>query len=63
MAFTDAPVVGADVRVEDSEGRRVVDFEAATNDQGFFRPTYGAGALSGSPSQAERQTAMRSPGI
>jgi hypothetical protein len=62
MAFTDAPVVGADVRVSvhRSQGRPLVDVHAATNDQGvfavavrsqpsFFRVTVTGGTTNGNP--------------
>jgi hypothetical protein len=62
MAFTDAPVVGADVRVSvyHSQGRPLVDVQAATNDQGvfpvavrshppFFRVSVSGGTTNGTP--------------
>lgn len=44
MAFAEAPVVGADVRVsvQRSQGKLLVDEEAATNDQGVFPAALGS---------------------
>jgi hypothetical protein len=62
MAFTDAPVVGADVRVSvyHSQGRPLADVQAATNAQGvvpvavrshpsFFRVSVSGGTTNGNP--------------